>query len=110
MRTFTAIAIALFAIGSMPKPALAWDSEGHAVVALIAEHYLSPTAKEKVQAMLSADTDPLTAHDIAGAASWADKYQDSDKKTTKSRYNATYNWHFADIEAARPNIPEACFG
>jgi mono/diheme cytochrome c family protein len=110
MRTITAFAISLCAITATPKDALAWNDQGHAIVALIAEHYLSPAAKEKVQTMLQADADPLTAHDIASEASWADKYQNSDKKTTKTRYNATYEWHFANIEAVRPNIPEACFG
>lgn len=90
--------------------AWAWDDEGHRAVALIADHYLSPAAKDKIQAMLQADTDPLTAHDFASEATWADKFADSDKMTTKTRYEATRNWHFADIDASRPNIPEACFG
>jgi mono/diheme cytochrome c family protein len=110
MRRVTAAAIALCTIFTASKNAWAWNDEGHAIVALIAEHYLSPAAKDKLQAMLRADSDPLTQHDIASAASWADKYQDSDKKTTRARYNATYEWHFANIQAARPNIPEACFG
>jgi mono/diheme cytochrome c family protein len=110
MRTLTTIALSLCVISGAPGSALAWDDQGHEIVALIAEHYLSPAARDKVRALLQADTDNLTRHDIASAATWADKYQDSDKDTTKARYNATNAWHFADIEAARPNIPAACFG
>jgi hypothetical protein len=47
--------------------------DGHGVVALIAQHYLIPAAKKQVDAMLAADTDPLTKHDIASEATWADK-------------------------------------
>lgn len=110
MRVVTAVAVALCAVAALPRPALAWSDEGHAVVALIAEHYLSPATSAKIQAMLRDDTDPLTGHDLVSEASWADKYQESDKKTTKTRYEATRAWHFADIQATRPNIPEACFG
>jgi mono/diheme cytochrome c family protein len=71
---------------------------------------LTPEARDKVQALLRTDADSLAPHDIAGAATWADRYQNSDKDTTKTRYNATAAWHFADIDAVRPNIPAACFG
>lgn len=110
MRKYAVIAVSLLAIATASRSALAWDDEGHRVVALVAEHYLSPSAKAKVEAMLKADTDPLTAHDIASAATWADKYRDSDKKPARTRYDATSAWHYAEIEAARPNIPQACFG
>ena len=41
---------------------------------------------------------------------WADKYRDSDRDTTKIRYQATWRWHFADIELAQPDLASACFG
>jgi len=110
MRIPTAMVLSLFVISGAPSSALAWDDQGHEIVALVAEHYMTSAAKERVQALLQADTDKLTGHDIASAATWADKYQDSDKDTTKTRYNATIAWHFADIDAVRPNIPAACFG
>jgi hypothetical protein len=56
-----------------PRPALAWGDEGHKVIALIAEHYLDPAVRAKMATLLSADTDLLTAHDIASEATWADK-------------------------------------
>ncbi len=110
MRMLSTAALSLCLVVGASGHALAWDDEGHKVIALIADHYLSPAARDKVQSMLAADTDPLTAHDVAAEATWADKFAESDKKTTKVHYDATRAWHFADIDAARPNIPAACFG
>jgi S1/P1 Nuclease len=93
-----------------PHPAKAWGDEGHKVIALIAEHYLDPAARAKVATLLAADTDTLTPHDIANEAIWADKYRDSDRSTTKIRYDATWRWHFVDIELAQPDLATACFG
>jgi nuclease S1 len=90
--------------------AFAWNDMGHQIVALIAEQYLSAPARAQIDALLQLDTDTLTAHDIADASMWADKYRDSDKDTTRERYDHTRRWHFADIDAGRPNIPAACFG
>ena len=51
---------------------------------LIAEHYLDPAGRSKGDtARWRHDTHPLTAHDIASEATWADKYRDSDRDTTK---------------------------
>ena len=61
--------------------------DGHKAVALIAQHYLTPTAKRQIDAMLAADTDPLTKHDIASEATWADKYRDSNHR--KDHYEET---------------------
>jgi nuclease S1 len=93
-----------------PHPAAAWGDEGHKVIALIAEHYLDPTVRAKVATLLAADTDTLTGHDIAGEATWADKYRDSDRYTTKIHYEATWRWHFVDIELGQPDLASACFG
>jgi hypothetical protein len=51
--------------------------DGQKVVALIAQSFLQADVRRRVNALLSADTDSLTAHDIAGAATWADKFRDS---------------------------------
>jgi hypothetical protein len=93
-----------------PHPAAAWGDEGHKIIALIAEHYLDPAIRTKVATLLAADTDTLTAHDIASEATWADKYRDSDRNTTKIRYEATWRWHFVDIELTQPDLASACFG
>jgi hypothetical protein len=60
--------------------------------------------------LLAADTDTLTGHDIASEATWADKYRDSNRDTTKVRYEGTRLWHFVDIKLAEPNLASACFG
>src|SRR4051794_18476600 len=91
----------------LPGVALAWGDEGHEVVALVAQHYLDPAVRQKVEAMLAADdTDPAVPHDIAHEATWADKYRDS----SRERYNATHQWHFVDLEIDDPNLDQACFG
>src|SRR5215471_6355143 len=100
----------LAAVLVAPRPALAWGDEGHKVIGLIAEHYLDPTVRAKVGTLLAADTDPLAGHDIASEATWADKYRDSDRHTTKIRYDATWRWHFVDIELTQPDLAAACFG
>jgi hypothetical protein len=90
-------------------PAMAWDVEGHAIVALVAEHYLDPAVKQQVDAILAADTDPLTGHGIADAANWADRFRDSDAMTTKTHYRATRQWHWIDLEIDHPDLDAACF-
>jgi hypothetical protein len=93
-----------------PLPAFAWGDEGHKVIALISEHYLDPAVRSKVATLLAADTDTLTAHDVASEATWAEKYRDSDRNGTKIRYEATWRWHFVDVELAQPDLVAACFG
>ena len=89
----------------------AFGDEGHQVVALIAEHYLAPDVRHKVFAMLAADTSGLTAaRDIASEATWADRYRDSDRNTTRKRFLQTRQWHFVDVEIASPDPAAACFG
>jgi hypothetical protein len=93
-----------------PVPALAWGDEGHKIVALIAGQFLTPAVKQKIDAMLAADTDPLTAHDIADEATWADRYRDADYKTSRAHYLGTRQWHWIDIELDRPDLDAACYG
>jgi hypothetical protein len=83
-------------------PAAAWGDLGHEVTALIAYRHLTPAAKAKVDAMLAADTDPLTASDFASRATWADKYRNLHRETAQ--------WHFVDIEIDHPDLVSACFG
>jgi hypothetical protein len=59
-----------------------------------------------VAALLAADTDSLAAHDIASAATWADKYRDANINGSREK---TRQWHFVDIEITAPNLDEACF-
>jgi hypothetical protein len=108
MKMFIAGMLALATSIAQPHPALAWGDDGHKTVALIAEHYLTPAAKKQVDAMLAADTDELTKHDIASEATWADRFRDSNHR--KDHYDPTKRWHFVDLEITDPDMMKACFG
>lgn len=96
---------------TVASPAFAWGDQGHKVVALVADHYLKPAVRQKIKAMLAQDTSGLTpSTSIADEATWADRFRDSDRNTTKIRYDLTRNWHFVDIEIAGADIDAACFG
>ncbi len=107
MKTIIA-ALSLSMLAAMPQQASAWGDDGHMTVALIAQHYLTPDAQKQITAMLAADTDNLTKHDIASEATWADKYRDSNNR--RSHYTQTRNWHYVDMEISSPDINMACFG
>jgi hypothetical protein len=102
------ILVTSLAVAALPQRAAAWGDDGHKAVALIAQHYLTPAARKQVNAMLAADTDPLTKHDIASEATWADKYRDSNHR--KDHYEETKRWHFVDLEISDPDMTAACFG
>src|SRR6516165_7697132 len=107
MKAVTAL-LSLSMIAALPHQAAAWGDDGHKTVALIAEHYLTPTAKKQVDALLAADTDPLTQHDIASEATWADRWRDANHR--KDNYDATKRWHFVDLEITDPDMTKACYG
>src|SRR5215470_8001084 len=100
------LALALATNFVQPRPALAWGDEGHEVVALIAQSFLEPDVRKRVNALLAADTDSLTAHDIASAATWADKFRDANINGSRLK---TRQWHFVDIEITAPDLDVACF-
>jgi hypothetical protein len=86
----------------------AWADEGHKIIGVIAYARLTPMVKTKVDALLAADKDDLTAADFVSRTTWADKYRESDRQTTKIRYEATRKWHFADIDIQTGDIDAAC--
>jgi hypothetical protein len=88
----------------------AWGDEGHEVIGLIADHYLEPAVRARVQRLLAADDTGLVLKDIAHEATWADKYRDADRDTTKLHYLATRDWHFVDLELDGVDIDRACHG
>jgi hypothetical protein len=98
----------LIAGALLPGKAFAWDEEGHKIVALIADHYLDPAVKQKVDAMLAADTDTLTKHDIASEAVWADTHRDLDRKKAQQRMAVTDSWHAVMLELDHPDMKAAC--
>jgi len=109
MRRYVYSAIILVSAFLGTSPCLGWGDEGHMIVAAVAERFLDPGVRDQVNALLSADDDTLTPGDFASRATWADKYRDSDRNTTKKRYEATEEWHFVDIELDDPNFDTACF-
>jgi len=86
----------------------AWGDLGHRIVGIIAYSRLKPSVKNKVDALLAADKDELTAPDFVSRTTWADKYRESDRQTTKIRYEATRRWHFVDIDITTGDIDAAC--
>jgi hypothetical protein len=102
---------AISAIASAPRPVLAWGDLGHEVIARIADHYLEPAVRSRFATILAGDRSRLTTgKDIEAEATWADRYRDSDRNTTRVHYNQTRNWHFVDLEIDGPDLRTACFG
>ena len=94
-----------------PIRGFSWGDEGHAIVGLIAMHYVQPAVRARVESLLASDTSALTrTTGVADESSWADRYRDSDRDTTQARYRQTRDWHYVDIEIARPDIDAACNG
>jgi hypothetical protein len=90
--------------------ALAWGDEGHRIIALVGDRFLEISVRTKITAMLAADADTLSAHDISGAATWADRYRDFDRNGARQHYEQTWRWHFVNIELDHPDLDAACFG
>ena len=105
MKAVAAVVTTFVLSGMTCGPALAWGDEGHEIISLIAEAYLDPSARKAVSALLAADTDTLTAHNIAAASTWPDKIRRAAGERQK-----TGQWHFVDIEISAPNLDQACFG
>jgi len=100
------LVLVLLLLAGGAHPVWAWGDKGHEIVALIADSFLQPDVRRRVGAMLAADTDPLTAHDIAAEATWADAYRQADIDGSRAR---TRKWHFVDIELYAPDLDLACF-
>ena len=96
---------------ALPRPTLAWGTEGHEIVGLIARHYLDPAVRRRVQAILATDHSGLVrGTGIAAESTWADRYRDSDRDRGGARYRHTRQWHYADIEPGDSDPRRACFG
>lgn len=94
---------------NMPE-ASAWGDKGHESIALAATAYLTPAARQSIDALLAGDPDALTPPDIVSRATWADHWRDSDRNIPPSpRYRQTRAWHFADIEIYHPDLDTACY-
>src|ERR1700739_3826196 len=78
------------------QQAMAWGDDGHKTVALIAEQFLTPTAKREGSALLPSDTDPLPPHIFASAATWADRFREANHR--RDNYDPPRRWHYVDLE------------
>jgi len=81
-----AAAVALFC---PLRAVFGWGHEGHAVVALLAEHYMTPAAVTRADDLLGGNT-------IDSVASWADDYRHDHPETGP--------WHYIDIPLADSKI------
>jgi hypothetical protein len=110
MRHRLAAMIAGVVLPIYPSVGWSWGDEGHEIIALIAEHYLKPQVRSRVQAILDTDPTGLThGTGMAAEATWADKFRDSDRDTTQNRYLQTRAWHYVNIELTEPRIDVACY-
>jgi len=82
------------AFSSLPSAVMAWGPEGHEIVADIAEAYLTPTAKEKVEDILGSKK--LGDFDIAV---WPDVIRGN--KEYSEMYPGNGRWHYVDFDAAK---------
>jgi hypothetical protein len=75
----------------MSAGARAWGDEGHKIIALIADQYLRPEVRERVESLLATDRTGLTANrGIAAESTWADRY--------RALHRDTADWHYTNIE------------
>jgi hypothetical protein len=66
--------------------AWSWGATGHRAMGLIAERYLNPTAKKKLQKILKGES-------LAMASTWMDEIR------SDSMYDHTADWHWVTIES-----------
>jgi len=84
------LAIALVLLSLLPARAIAWGSEGHRIIAEIAEQYLEPETVRQVHALLDIEN----ATTLADVANWADQIRPQHRETSP--------WHFVDIPIRAP--------
>ena len=102
----------LFAVVSLCQPteSWAWDSEGHRIIALVADRLLQaqdPPVEKKVAELLATDkSNSWTKNDIASEATWADALRE---KSPEGR-TASSKWHYVKLDPEKPDLKSACFG
>jgi len=97
-----AAAFALALLVAFTGHALAWGSEGHRIVAEIAEQYLEPETADQVRDLLALDN----AATLAEVSTWADEIRAQRRETGR--------WHFTSTsrfirrrERRQPTTPRA---
>jgi hypothetical protein len=84
------LTIALILLSLVPARAFAWGSEGHRIIAEIAEQCLEPETARHVHELLDIEN----ATTLADVASWADQIRPQHRETAP--------WHFVDIPISAP--------
>jgi hypothetical protein len=85
-----ALAAALTIVIAVTSDALAWGTEGHHIVAEIAEQYLEPAAVRQVRELLALEN----ATTLTEVSAWAD--------AIRSQRRETARWHFVNIPIHPP--------
>ena len=105
-RTFILLFTAALSCGH----AFGWGCDGHRIVALIAEHHLSPAARAAVDELLKSNPidpalsrycQPIAPDPMADTATWADDTRRDEKTST---------WHYLDIPwgVEHPDLMKYC--
>ena len=96
VRKLSAVIVCLFVCAFTSPSALAWGSEGHRLIAEIAERYLTPVTQKKIQTLLRAESlygiAGCPVKTLADAATWPDCL-----RSFGETYAHTFAWHFDDI-------------
>ena len=93
-RVLRALIPALLLLAAAPRPARAWDADGHELVAAIASYHLTPAARSAAAAILG--DRHLTDMEVA---SWPDLVR-SDKDVA-AKYPGNAAWHFVQFDVTR---------
>ncbi|MGC2202459.1 MAG: S1/P1 nuclease [Stellaceae bacterium] len=93
-----------------PADSWAWGSEGHRIIALVADRLLraqDPSVQKKIAEILATDkSNDWTKTDIASEATWADALRE---KSPEGRA-ASSKWHYVKLDPGDPDLNKACFG
>ena len=84
------LAIVLVVASLVPSRTFAWGSEGHSIVAEIAEQHLEPGTTKQVRDLLALEN----STSLADVANWADHIRRQRPETA--------SWHFVDIPITAP--------
>ena len=93
-----------------PTKSWAWGTEGHRIIALIADRLLQTqdlAVQKKVTEILATDkSNTWTKTDIASEATWADALREQSPEGRA----ATSKWPYVKLDSNNPDLKKACFG
>ena len=102
-RNLSLVLVALSLLGLASSHGLAWDPDGHQIVATIAFDHLNPKAKAAVMELAPQVVGPGIPYDPITIACWMDDLRD---KTTNIPYHGLFfPWHYIDFGLA-PHDPQ----